>query len=208
MIDTIERHEMWTHSVTSMAPQASSAIMTNNLSECHLCDLCRGDYRGLGNPVHDRMEWHPAGGHRNRLPPGAYEYKAMELCCAARVSGTARDRNFWRRGAAAGLGLLFPGIYRRGPFPFVRRRGGGAVGGGVIPVLVVAGILEGFFSPSGAPDLVEVPGCGGTVFGVGTLALVWLEENWFRSMHPISGLLRIEPPSNSRTLRSTTVTFL
>jgi uncharacterized membrane protein SpoIIM required for sporulation len=32
MVATIERHEMWTHSVSSMAPQASSAIMTNNLS--------------------------------------------------------------------------------------------------------------------------------------------------------------------------------
>ncbi|MGC2546106.1 MAG: stage II sporulation protein M, partial [Silvibacterium sp.] len=32
MIATIERHEMWTHSIVSMKPQASSAILTNNIS--------------------------------------------------------------------------------------------------------------------------------------------------------------------------------
>ena len=32
MIATMERHQMWTHSVVSIAPMASSAIMTNNLS--------------------------------------------------------------------------------------------------------------------------------------------------------------------------------
>jgi hypothetical protein len=32
MTQTIERHQMWTESVNSMAPQASSAIMTNNLA--------------------------------------------------------------------------------------------------------------------------------------------------------------------------------
>ena len=32
MMDTIERREMWTHSILAMKPLASSAIMTNNLS--------------------------------------------------------------------------------------------------------------------------------------------------------------------------------
>ena len=32
MIATMERHEMWTKSVVSVAPMATSAIMTNNLT--------------------------------------------------------------------------------------------------------------------------------------------------------------------------------
>src|ERR1035437_4036276 len=32
MIATMERHEMWTHSIVSAAPMATSAIMTNNLT--------------------------------------------------------------------------------------------------------------------------------------------------------------------------------
>src|SRR3979490_3157740 len=32
MMESIEKRQMWTHSVVSMKPLASSAIMTNNLS--------------------------------------------------------------------------------------------------------------------------------------------------------------------------------
>src|SRR5882762_7417220 len=32
MVSTIEKHEMWTHSVVSAAPQESSFIMTNNMT--------------------------------------------------------------------------------------------------------------------------------------------------------------------------------
>src|SRR5215470_17842381 len=32
MIDTINRHEMWTHSIVAIKPIASSQIMTNNIS--------------------------------------------------------------------------------------------------------------------------------------------------------------------------------
>ena len=34
MVETIERHEMWTQSVVGIEPVASSLIMTNNLSVC------------------------------------------------------------------------------------------------------------------------------------------------------------------------------
>ncbi len=32
MVETIERHQMWTHSIVGIKPVASSAIMTNNMS--------------------------------------------------------------------------------------------------------------------------------------------------------------------------------
>ena len=36
MVATIERHEMWTHSIVGIEPMASSMIMTNNLSVCFI----------------------------------------------------------------------------------------------------------------------------------------------------------------------------
>ena len=32
MVDTIDRREMWTHSIVAIKPVASSPIMTNNMS--------------------------------------------------------------------------------------------------------------------------------------------------------------------------------
>ena len=48
MIATMERHEMWTHSIVSVAPMATSAIMTNNLIG-QLCHLCRRHRLRAGN---------------------------------------------------------------------------------------------------------------------------------------------------------------
>ncbi len=47
MVETIERHEMWTHSLVSVAPAASSAIMTNNISVCFIA-FAGGIVFGLG----------------------------------------------------------------------------------------------------------------------------------------------------------------
>src|SRR5262245_17935276 len=47
MIDTIERHEMWTQSVLAMKPLASSGIMTNNLA-VSLTACATGIFAGLG----------------------------------------------------------------------------------------------------------------------------------------------------------------
>ena len=47
MIATMERHEMWTHSIVGVAPMATSAIMTNNLSVCFVT-FAAGILFGLG----------------------------------------------------------------------------------------------------------------------------------------------------------------
>ena len=47
MVDTIERHEMWTHSIVGIEPVASSTIMTNNLSVCFVA-FAGGIVFGLG----------------------------------------------------------------------------------------------------------------------------------------------------------------
>ncbi len=47
MVQTIERHEMWTHSIVGIEPVASSMIMTNNLSVCFIA-FAGGIIFGLG----------------------------------------------------------------------------------------------------------------------------------------------------------------
>src|SRR5271166_2906250 len=47
MVQTIERHEMWTHSVVAVKPLASSVIMTNNLSVAFTA-FAAGITAGLG----------------------------------------------------------------------------------------------------------------------------------------------------------------
>ena len=47
LVASIERHEMWTHSIVSVKPQASSAIMTNNLSVSFMA-FASGITAGIG----------------------------------------------------------------------------------------------------------------------------------------------------------------
>ena len=47
MIDTIDRHEMWTHSIVAIKPIASSLIMTNNMSVALLA-FASGIAAGIG----------------------------------------------------------------------------------------------------------------------------------------------------------------
>ena len=48
MVHTIEKHEMWTHSIVGIKPLASSAIMTNNMSVGFMT-FALGITAGLGN---------------------------------------------------------------------------------------------------------------------------------------------------------------
>ncbi len=150
MIDTIERHEMWTHSVTSMAPQASSAIMTNNLSVTFVT-FAAGITAGLGTLY--LIGWNGillgvigTACHQAQMSVKLWSFVAphgsLELPAIV-IAGGAGLRLAW--------GLLFPGIYRRGHSLSLGGAEAVRLVGGVIPMLVVAGILEGFFSPSGAP---------------------------------------------------------
>jgi uncharacterized membrane protein SpoIIM required for sporulation len=148
MVATIERHEMWTHSIVGVEPQSSSTIMTNNLSVSFVA-FASGILAGLGtlymmfynglllgvigaacwlNNMSDQL-WSFVAPH------GVLELPAI---CIAGGAGLRLAR-----------ALLFPGA--------LSRRDSLAVGGaeasrlivGVIPILIIAGIIEGFFSPSG-----------------------------------------------------------
>jgi uncharacterized membrane protein SpoIIM required for sporulation len=150
MVSTIEKHEMWTHSVVSAAPQASSFIMTNNMTVCFIT-FAGGITAGLYtlfqlfyNGIMIGVIGVACGMNQMSLqlwsfvaPHGVLELPAIF------ISGAA--------GLRLAQALLFPGT--------LARRDSLAVGGneavrllvGVIPMLIVAGTIEGFFSPSAVP---------------------------------------------------------
>jgi uncharacterized membrane protein SpoIIM required for sporulation len=169
MVETIERHEMWTHSIVGIEPVASSAIMTNNLSVCFMA-FAGGILFGLG-PVYSMFF--------NGMLLGvvgvacAQHGMAVDLWSFVAPHGSLELPSILLAGGA-GLrlahGVLFPGIYRRRDSIALAGVEATRLVAGIIPLLVIAGSLEGFFSPSAAPVWLKFT-VGGLLF---TLLLVWL----------------------------------
>jgi uncharacterized membrane protein SpoIIM required for sporulation len=169
MIATMERHEMWTKSVVSVAPMASSTIMTNNLSVSFVT-FAGGIAFGLGTfliLLENGLMLGVIGAacHQYGMSLALWSFVAphgsLELP-AILIAGGA--------GFRLGYGMLFPGSLRWKDS--VARAGVDAARliSGIIPMLVVAGSLEGFFSPSGAPVWLKFT-VGGMLF---TFLLLWL----------------------------------
>jgi uncharacterized membrane protein SpoIIM required for sporulation len=176
MIATMERHEMWTKSVVSVAPMASSYIMTNNLSVSFVT-FAGGIIFGLGtfwSLYRNGMTLGVIGAacHQYGMSIALWSFVAphgsLELP-AILIAGGA--------GFRLGHAMLFPGALRwkdsvaRGGIEATR------LVAGVIPMLIVAGTLEGFFSPSHAPVWLKFT-VGGLLFA---LLLLWL----FRPVKPV-----------------------
>jgi uncharacterized membrane protein SpoIIM required for sporulation len=176
MIETMERHEMWTKSIVTVAPMASSAIMTNNLTVSFVT-FASGIAFGLGTFFYLYVNGMMLGVigaacHQYGMSLALWSFVAphgsLELP-AILIAGGA--------GFRLGYSMLFPGS--------LRWRDSVAQGGieatrlvsGVIPMLVIAGSLEGFFSPSHAPVGLKFT-VGGLLF---TLLLLWL----FRPVKPV-----------------------
>jgi uncharacterized membrane protein SpoIIM required for sporulation len=150
MMDTIETGQMWTHSIVSIKPLASSAIMTNNLS-VSFAAFAGGILAGLGTVY--MMFFNglligvvAAACHRAGMSLSLWSFVAphgvLELP-AIFIAGGA--------GLLLAKGLLAPGFLPRRDS--LREAAARAVKLllGVIPMLIVAGAIEGFVSPSDAP---------------------------------------------------------
>jgi uncharacterized membrane protein SpoIIM required for sporulation len=150
MVATIERREMWTHSVVAIKPLAASGIMTNNMSVSFMSfasgiifglgTLYMATFNGLLMGVIGAACW--MAGMSLKLwsfvaPHGVLELPAIFIACGA--------------GFRLAHGLLFPGVLPRRDS--LALAGGEAVRllVGVIPMLLLAGTIEGFFSPTDAP---------------------------------------------------------
>ena len=150
VMGSIARHRMWTESIVSVAPQAASGIMTNNIS-VSFAAFGGGLLFGAGSVYLLFFNGLLLGAVAVACQQAGMSVPLWSFVCphgslelpAIVIAGAA--------GLRLGYGMLFPGIYRWKDS--VARAGGEAVKlvSGTIPMLFVAGCLEGFFSPSAAP---------------------------------------------------------
>ena len=150
MVETIDRHEMWTHSIVGIKPLASSAIMTNNMS-VGFTTFAFGITAGLGTIY--MMAF-------NGLLIGvigmacALSGMSLQLWSFVAPHGVLELPAIFIAGAAGfriAQGLLFPGLLPRRES--LARAGLEAVKLilGTIPILIIAGLIEAFVSPTGLP---------------------------------------------------------
>jgi uncharacterized membrane protein SpoIIM required for sporulation len=154
MMETIEQRKMWTDSIVTIKPVASSGIMTNNLTVAFTA-FAMGITAGLGTiymmatngvliGVIGAATWR--AGMALQLWSFVAPHGVLELP-AIFIAGGA--------GLEIARGLLFPGMLPRKES--LARAGGRGVRLllGTIPLLVIAGVIEGFFSPSNAPVVMK-----------------------------------------------------
>lgn len=182
MMKTIERREMWTHSIVAIKPVASSAITTNNLSVAFmmfaggvaggLLTAIMALFNGILMGVIASACW--MSGMSLKLWSFVAPHGALELP-AIFIAGGA--------GLRLGYGLLFPG--------FLPRRDALVLAGaeavrlllGVVPMLILAGAVEGFFSPTAVPYSLKFL----TAAALFLLLLTYLFSPWLRVFEPRAG---------------------
>ena len=167
----LDKHKMWTDSVLSMKPQAASGIMTNNITVCFLT-FAGGITAGLFTLF---------SLFNNGLMLGAIavtcrqHHMALSLWSFVAAHGALEIPSILISGAAGlrlAAGILFPGMLNRRAA--LAQAGLEAVQlvSATIPLLIVAGTLEAFLSPTHAPMALK--------FAVGAVLLtglvLWLTE--------------------------------
>lgn len=148
MMETIEKREMWTQSIVTIKPLAASGIMTNNLA-VSFATFALGITAGIGTirmmvingmliGVIGAATWQ--AGMAMQLWSFVAPHGVLELP-AIFIAGGA--------GLEVARGMLFPGLLPRRES--LARAGGRAARLviGIVPILIIAGIIEGFVSPSG-----------------------------------------------------------
>ena len=146
MINSIEQGQMWTRMIVTIKPLASSYIMTNNISVT-LAAMAFGIFWGVGTlyimlvnglllgTVAAYCHWF---GMSVDFWSFVVPHGLIELACII-ISGGA--------GFSLGWALVAPGDYRRRDALIIAGKRGVKLILGTVPVLVVAGIVEGFISP-------------------------------------------------------------
>jgi uncharacterized membrane protein SpoIIM required for sporulation len=176
MIATMERHQMWTQSIVSVAPMETSHIMTNNLTVSFV--MFAG---GIAFGLLTLFSLYVNGMMLGVIGAACHQYgMSVALWSFVAAHGSLELPSILIAGAAGlrlGHSMLFPGGYRwkdsiaKGGIEATR------LVSGIIPLLVIAGCLEGFFSPSHAPVWLKFT-LGGLLF---SLLLLWL----FRPVKPV-----------------------
>jgi uncharacterized membrane protein SpoIIM required for sporulation len=170
-VANLDHHKMWTDSILSVKPEAASGIMTNNITVCFLT-FAGGITAGLFT-LFELFQ--------NGLMLGAIavtcrqHHMALSLWSFVAAHGALEIPSIMIAGAAGlrlAAGLLFPGMLRRSAA--LAQAGLEAVQlvSATIPLLIIAGTLEAFLSPTHAPLALK--------FSVGAILFValtlWLTE--------------------------------
>ncbi len=171
MMDSVNQHKMWTEQILSAKAPFSSLIMTNNIGVCFLT-FAGGVTAGL---------WTVYALFRNGLMLGviavvcAQHGLSMSLWSFIAAHGALELPSIMLAGAAGlrlGAGILFPGLLRRREAIAVAGAESVQLVAGTIPLLIIAGTLEAFLSPTHAPIALK--------FSVGAFLFValvfWLTE--------------------------------
>jgi uncharacterized membrane protein SpoIIM required for sporulation len=150
MVKTIERKEMWTHSIIGVKPLASSRVMTNNMTVAFMA-YATGIAAGLGTIYMMFFNGLLMGvigtacalaGMSLSLWSFVAPHGALELPSVFLAGGA---------GLMIARGLLFPGVLARKQSLALAGREATALVLGTVPLLVIAGILEAFVSPTALP---------------------------------------------------------
>jgi uncharacterized membrane protein SpoIIM required for sporulation len=177
MMDAVNQHKMWTEEILQAKAPFSSLIMTNNIGVCFLT-FAGGITAGL---------WTIFALFQNGLMLGviavvcAQHGLALSLWSFIAAHGALELPSIMLAGAAGlrlAAGILFPGLLRRRESIAVAGAESVQLVAGTIPLLIIAGTLEAFLSPTHAPIALK--------FSVGAflfIALVfWLSEGGRRTV--------------------------
>ncbi len=150
MVRTIQEHKMWTTSIVSVKPLAASSIATNNLTVT-FSTFAMGVTAGLGT-----LYLLAFNGLLMGVVGTACALHGLSLSLWSFVAGHGSleiPAILFSGGAGLRLatGILFPGRLRRSDALKLAAREAIQLELGCIPLLLVAGTVEGFFSPSPAP---------------------------------------------------------
>jgi uncharacterized membrane protein SpoIIM required for sporulation len=170
MVYKIEHHQMWTDSILTQKPQAASGIMTNNIGVC-FTTYAGGILAGVGtiyllfmNGLSMGVISTACGQHGMALNIWSFAaHGALELPSIF-ISGGA--------GLRLATGLLFPGMLRRKDSLALAGAESIRLLAGTIPMLTIAGLLEAFLSPSGAPVGLKFSVCAFLLIALS----FWLSE--------------------------------
>ncbi len=167
LAEAIERRVMWTHSILTIKPLAASGIMTNNLMVSFTA-FAMGITGSLGT-----VYLMVTNGLLLGVISAACWLAGMSLEFWAFVAphGVLELPAIFISGAGGLLiarGLLFPGLLNRRDALAHYGGQGVRLALGIIPLLVIAGVTEAFFSPS------PMPAGGKFLFAFGAAALLTL----------------------------------
>ncbi len=154
MMDTINQHKMWTDTILSVKPAAASGIMTNNITVCFLT-FAGGVTAGLFT----LFELYNNGMMLGVIATLCAQHgMSLSLWSFIASHGALELPSIMLAGAAGlrlGSGILFPGLLRRREA--IATAGAEAVQlvAGTIPLLIIAGTLEAFLSPTHEPAALK-----------------------------------------------------